>query len=549
MLIALAQYNYHIGNFESNIRKIITGIEKAKRSNADLVVFAELSVCGYPSGDFLEFNDYINKCYQAVDQIAQHCKGIAAIVGAPDRNPNPKGKPLYNAAFFIEDQKVKQIFHKGLLPNYDIFEEYRYFEPATEFEPIEFKGKRIALTICEDLWNLNDNPLYVQNPMGLLADEEVDFMINIAASPFAWDHGMERKIMLAENAKRYKLPLFYVNHVGAQTELLFDGSSLVINPHGEIIRELKSFEEDFMVVSLESALSESGPSLPIAHDYEKEKTELTYKALVMGVKDYFDKLGFSKAILGLSGGIDSAVTLVIAAEALGPQNILAVLMPGEFSSDHSVKDALDLVKNLGCPHCIINITESSKSFEKNLEPYFKELPFNVAEENIQARSRAVYLMALSNKFGYVLLNTSNKSEAAVGYGTLYGDMCGGLSVIGDVYKTDVFRIARYINRKEEIIPENTIIKPPSAELRPNQKDSDSLPEYDLLDKILFQYIEKRKGPDELIRMGFEKEFTDRVLKLVNTNEYKRHQTPPILRVSGKAFGMGRKMPIVAKYLG
>ncbi len=549
MNIALAQYNYHIGNFENNTQKIIKGIEKAKNENADLVVFAELSVCGYPSGDFLEFQDYINKCYQSIEQIAMHCKGIAAIIGAPDRNKNTKGKPLYNAAFFIENQKIKQVFHKGLLPNYDIFEEYRYFEPATHFEVISFQGKKIALTICEDLWNLYDNPLYVQNPMEILANQDADLMINIAASPFAWDHGMERKKILSENAKKYQLPLFYVNQVGAQTEILFDGNSMVFNAKGEIVKELNSFREDFLSISLEEACTVDGYMLTKDHNYDDKKIELIYNALVMGVKDYFQKLGFSKAILGLSGGIDSAVTLAIAADALGRQNVLAVLMPGEFSSDHSIRDAMDLVNNLGCPHHVINITDTAKTFDKNLAPHFKDMEFNVAEENIQARSRAVYLMALSNKFGYILLNTSNKSEAAVGYGTLYGDMCGGLAVIGDVYKTDIFKMAWYINRDEEIIPENSITKPPSAELRPNQKDSDSLPEYDILDELLFQYIEKRKGPDDLVRMGFDKPLTDRALKLVNTNEYKRHQTPPILRVSSKAFGMGRKMPIVAKYLG
>jgi NAD+ synthase (glutamine-hydrolysing) len=547
MKIALTQLKYHIGNFEENTQKIISAIEMAKEAGADLVVFAELSVCGYPSGDFLEFNDYIERCYHAVARIALHCSGIAAIVGAPDRNENPKGKSLFNAAFFIEDQKIKQVYHKGLLPNYDIFEEYRYFEPATEFEIIEFKGRKIALTICEDRWNLNDNPLYVQNPMDSLVSKGAEIMINIAASPFAWDHGMARKKMLSDNAKTYQLPLFYVNQIGAQTELIFDGSSLVMNSHGEIVKQMKSFEEDFLIMSIDEAFA-PGEKLPMVHNYDEQKMELIYNALVMGVKDYFDKLGFSKAILGLSGGIDSAVTLAIAATALGAENVMSVLMPGEFSTDHSIKDALDLVKNLNSPHHIINITETAKTFENTLEPYFKGLPFNVAEENIQARCRAVYLMALSNKFGYILLNTSNKSEAAVGYGTLYGDMCGGLSVLGDVYKTDIFKLARYINRHREIIPENSIIKPPSAELRPNQKDSDSLPEYDILDEILFQYIEKRKGPDALIKMGFEKDLVARVLKMVNTNEYKRHQTPPILRVSLKAFGAGRKMPIVAKYL-
>ncbi|MFW6351400.1 MAG: NAD+ synthase, partial [Bacteroidota bacterium] len=477
MKIALAQFNYHIGNFQKNTGKIIEGIQKAKSLNADLVVFSELSVCGYPSGDFLEFDDYIHKCYQAVEDISMHCKGIAAIVGAPARNEQPKGKPLYNAAYFIEDQKIKHVYKKGLLPNYDIFEEYRYFEPATTFSLIGFKNKKIALTICEDLWNLNDNPLYVQNPMGQLAKKGAEIMINIAASPFSWNHNKERKTMLIDNARRYQLPLFYVNHIGAQTELIFDGGSMVINPKGQIKEELNYFEEDFKVVDLDHA-RKPNPENELLPEDEKYKIENIYNALVLGVRDYFGKLGFSKAILGLSGGIDSAVTMAIAADALGKENVLAVLLPGEFSTDHSLKDAEELTKNLDSPYHIINIAETHKNFEKNLQPYFENKPFDVTEENIQARTRAIYLMALSNKHGYILLNTSNKSEAAVGYGTLYGDMCGGLSVIGDVYKTDVFKLARFINRDKEIIPENTITKPPSAELKPDQKDSDSLPDYE-----------------------------------------------------------------------
>ncbi|MFP4288005.1 MAG: NAD+ synthase [Bacteroidales bacterium] len=548
MKIALAQFNYHIGNFQKNTGKIIEGIQKAKSLNADLVVFSELSVCGYPSGDFLEFDDYIHKCYQAVEDISMHCKGIAAIVGAPARNEQPKGKPLYNAAYFIEDQKIKHVYKKGLLPNYDIFEEYRYFEPATTFSLIGFKNKKIALTICEDLWNLNDNPLYVQNPMGQLAKKGAEIMINIAASPFSWNHNKERKTMLIDNARRYQLPLFYVNHIGAQTELIFDGGSMVINPKGQIKEELNYFEEDFKVVDLDHA-RKPNPENELLPEDEKYKIENIYNALVLGVRDYFGKLGFSKAILGLSGGIDSAVTMAIAADALGKENVLAVLLPGEFSTDHSLKDAEELTKNLDSPYHIINIAETHKNFEKNLQPYFENKPFDVTEENIQARTRAIYLMALSNKHGYILLNTSNKSEAAVGYGTLYGDMCGGLSVIGDVYKTDVFKLARFINRDKEIIPENTITKPPSAELKPDQKDSDSLPDYEILDKILYEYIENRQGPSEIKASGFESKLTDRILKLVNTCEYKRFQTPPILRVSSKAFGVGRRMPIVAKYLG
>ncbi len=548
MKVAIAQYNYHIGNFEYNTQKIIQGIQKAKDQGADIVVFSEMSVCGYPSGDFLEFYDYINKCYEAIEHIKDHARDIAVIVGAPDRNTLPKGKPLFNAAFFLEEQQIKHIYRKGLLPNYDIFDEYRYFEPAPEFDIIKYKGQRIALTICEDLWNLNNNPLYVGDPMEILAQKGADMMINIAASPFSWHHDNERRSILSQNAKKYSLPLLYVNQVGAQTEVVFDGGSMAINPQGEIVHEMKYFSEDFQVFDLPTLIQENGIEPYPVMSYESKITSI-YEALKIGIRDYFTKLGFNKAILGLSGGIDSAVTMAIAANALGAENVLGVIMPSQFSSDHSVNDAVALAKNLGCTYHTLAISDTTQNIEKNLQPWFKGLSFDIAEENIQARTRAIYLMALSNKFGYVLLNTSNKSEAAVGYGTLYGDMAGGLSVLGDVYKTDVFSLARHINANKEIIPENSINKPPSAELRPNQQDSDSLPPYDILDQVLFQYIEKRKGPEEIMAMGFEKELVSRILKLVNTCEYKRYQTPPVIRVSLKAFGMGRKMPIVAKYLG
>lgn len=543
MKIALSQLNYHIGNFDSNVEKIIFEIDKAEKAGADLIVFAELAVSGYPPRDFLEFRDFVQRCNNSIDSIAKHCKKTAAIIGTPIFNSNPKGKPLFNSAAFCYDGKVQHYIKKTLLPNYDIFDEYRYFEPNNQFDVIEFKGKKIALTICEDLWNVQDNPLYTVNPMDELMNRYPDVMINIAASPFNYNQADNRKDVLIKNAKRYQLPLIYVNHVGAQTELLFDGGSLVLNQKGEIIRELNYFEEDFDIIDLEKL-----QSTPVKLQPRKTEIELIYHALVMGVRNYFQKLGFKKAILGLSGGIDSAVTAAIAVEALGSKNVYNVLLPSRFSSDHSVTDALKLAENLNTPYDIIEIENTFNALENTLKPYFKGLPFNVAEENLQARARGIILMGLSNKFGYILLNTSNKSEAAVGYGTLYGDMNGGLSVIGDVYKTQVFELARYINNEREIIPENIITKPPSAELRPDQKDSDSLPDYNILDVILFQYIEQRKGPKEIIDMGYDKNLVNRILKMVNTNEYKRYQTPPILRVSSKAFGMGRRMPIVARYL-
>jgi NAD+ synthase (glutamine-hydrolysing) len=545
MKIALAQINYHIGNFASNTQKIIDHLKKAEKEGVDLIVFAELAISGYPPRDFLEFEDFINRCNHSIDEIAMHCNNIAAIIGTPVFNHNQKGKPLYNAAAFLSDGRVQHYVYKTLLPNYDIFDEYRYFEPNKVFNVIEFKGKRIALNICEDLWNVQDNPLYTINPMDELIDQHPDFIINIAASPFNYHQIDIRTEVLQRNAKKYNIPLFYINHVGAQTELLFDGGSLVMDSKGNILGELKYFEEDFRVYELENVLN--GLS-DIETSNKISEIVMIHDALVMGIKNYFQKLGFKKAILGLSGGIDSAVTAVLAAYALGNENVYNVLMPSRYSSDHSVKDALQLANNLNMPHDTINIETTFRAFEETLRPYFQGLPINIAEENLQARSRGVLLMALSNKFGYILLNTSNKSEAAVGYSTLYGDMNGGLSVLGDVYKTQVFELARYINRQKEVIPENIISKPPSAELRPDQKDTDSLPDYESLDEILYQYIELRKGPNEIIDAGFDQQLVNRILKLVNTSEYKRYQTPPILRISSKAFGMGRRMPIVARYL-
>jgi len=548
MKIALAQLNYHVGNFESNTAKIIKHIEQAKMNGADLVVFAELCVCGYPSRDFLEFDEFISLCENAAQTIAAACKDIACIIGLPTPNHKTEGKDLNNSAYFIENGKVTAVVNKALLPNYDIFDEYRYFEPSTEFNCIEFKGHRIALTICEDLWNTFENPLYVTRPMDTLIKQQPDVMINIAASPFAYNHDEERIEILKDNASRYHLPLLYVNHVGAQTEIIFDGGSLVFDREGTLIDELPYFEETLAYYELDDK-SEVKLLQPSTIKAERETDiEQIHKAIILGIQDYFYKSGFKQAILGLSGGIDSAVVCALAAEALGAENVMAVLLPSKFSTDHSLKDAEDLVKNLGCMHEIVPIKNITDAFETALHPQFNNLPFNIAEENIQSRSRAVLLMAMCNKFGYILLNTSNKSEAAVGYGTLYGDMCGGISVIGDVYKTQVFELARHINRGKEIIPVNSIIKPPSAELRPDQKDTDSLPEYDILDRILFEYIEHRCSSAKIIEMGFDEQTVKRVIRLTNISEHKRYQTPPILRVSPKAFGMGRRMPIVGKYL-
>lgn len=545
MKIALAQLNYHIGNFEQNTKHIIAHIDLAKEKGADLVVFSELAICGYSPNDFLEFPDFITLCEEAAQTIATHCVGIACILGLPIKNEVLEGKDLYNAAYFIEDGKVKEVTKKALLPTYDVFDEYRYFEPNNQFECITFKGKKIALTICEDLWNIDEDPLYVSCPMDTLIKESPDLMINIAASPFNYRHDEDRIQILATNAKKYQLPLFYVNQVGAQTEILFDGGSLVFDEAGEVKAEMKYFEEDLQVFDLDEIQNVKNKYPAAERDSDIMQI---HDALIMGIKDYFRKSGFSKAVLGLSGGIDSAIVCALACRALGPANVMAVLMPSKYSTDHSIKDALDLVNNIGCKHEIIEIKAAADAFDGMLAKPFANLPFNLTEENIQARCRGIVLMAMSNKFGYILLNTSNKSECAVGYGTLYGDMCGALGVIGDVYKTQIFQLARYINKDGEVIPENTIVKPPSAELRPDQKDSDSLPDYDILDRILFQHIELKKGSKAIIAEGFDPTLVLRILKMVNAAEFKRFQTPPILRVSPKAFGIGRRMPIVGKYM-
>ncbi len=549
MKIALAQLNYHIGNFSSNKNKIIEAINSAKANQTDLIVFAELAVCGYPPRDYLDFNEFVNECEFTVLEIATHCEGIACILGSPTINSEPKGKNLFNSAYFLKNGKVEKIISKTLLPTYDIFDEYRYFEPNQKFDLIELNGFRIALTICEDLWNSEVDPMYLKSPMDELIKFHPDFMINIAASPFDYKHSDSRYLVLNTNCKKYNLPLFYVNQIGAQTELIFDGGSLALDSEGNIIKEMSYFKEDLSYFSLEKLADKVAvkSELPWKPSSEISDIEQIYNALILGIQDYFQKSGFSKAILGLSGGIDSAVVLALAVLALGKENVLAVMLPSKYSSDHSISDAEELVQNLGCKSKLIPIADVVEQFENTLKNDFSGLEQGIAEENIQSRSRAVLLMALSNKLGHILLNTSNKSEAAVGYGTLYGDMCGGISILADLYKTQVYELANFINKGSEIIPINSIIKPPSAELKPGQKDSDSLPDYAILDQILFQYIELRQTTSDIVDLGFDENVVKRIIKLVYTSEYKRHQTPPILRISPKAFGMGRKMPIVGTW--
>jgi NAD+ synthase (glutamine-hydrolysing) len=599
MKIFLAQQNYHIGNFEANASKIIKAIEQAKKEGADLVLFSELCVCGYPPRDFLEFEDFINECYKTIDTIKEHADTIGVLIGSPARNPLKAGKDLFNAAYLLYEKEIKAEIHKTLLPTYDVFDENRYFEPAFEWKCIEFKGKKLAVTICEDIWNLGDNPLYRVTPMEILIKEQPDVMLNLSASPYNYAADVVRRSIMKAHTLKYGLPMLYCNTVGSQTEVVFDGGSLVYDINGNLVKEMKYFAEDYALFDLDTLSEHKKHTVPAissaalaeavtlnkdtginqdavllssekedswegkyyysASEVGRDMDTLKYltddkniqeihDALVLGIRDYFTKMGFTKATLGASGGIDSAVVQALAVEALGKENVHVLLMPSEYSSGHSVSDAEKLSLNLGNRYDIIPIKEVYQAFLSTLKPVFKELPFSVAEENIQSRTRGNLLMAVANKFGYILLNTSNKSELATGYGTLYGDMAGGLSVLGDLYKMQVYALARYINKSKEIIPANILIKEPSAELRPNQKDTDNLPDYEILDKLLFQYIELRQGPREIIAQGFDPALVKRVLRLVNMNEYKRNQFCPIIRVSSKAFGVGRRLPIVAKYL-
>ncbi|HOU73222.1 NAD+ synthase [Tenuifilum sp.] len=554
MKVALAQLNFTIGHFDSNADKIIASINRAKAEGARLVVFSELSVCGYPPHDLLTHKHFVDKSIATVNQIAQYCNGIYAIVGAPSINTDTTGKLLFNSAYLLGEGKVLDAYHKTLLPDYDIFDEYRYFEPNPgNYRVAEIDGIKIAITICEDIWDdqptttaFSRSKLYRDAPMNHLVKLNPDMVINISASPFSYNVEERRLQVFQSNVARYSKPVIYVNQVGGNTDLLFDGGSMVVNAGGDIIEKLKSFEEDFRVIDT-NVLERNQSIPPEISATSDQRIERIHNALVMGIRDYFGKLGFTKATLGLSGGIDSAVVLALAAQALDVNNIRVLLMPSQYSSQHSIDDAVELAQKLGVQYDIVSIQPIFESFKNQLSSIFEGRPEDITEENIQARVRGTLLMAISNKFGHLLLNTSNKSEAAVGYGTLYGDMCGALSVLGDVYKTDVYRLANYINRNDEIIPINTIQKPPSAELRPNQKDSDSLPPYEILDPILFAYIEQGLSAEEIVGLGFPSDTVNRTLRLVNMNEYKRYQSPPILRVSSKAFGYGRKMPLVTKW--
>lgn len=560
MRIALAQINPVVGDITGNTRKIIEFIDRAKAQSAKLVVFPELSIPGYPPKDLLLKPSFIADNIEALLTIAQASLGITTIVGYAERNENPVGRPLHNAVAVLRDGHIVSKHLKTLLPTYDVFDESRYFEPGALSERnqiIDIDGIKVGISICEDLWNderFISRRLYHQNPIADLDAAGAQILINASASPFVIDKHEFRLKLFGGQAQRFQNALVYVNQVGGNDELVFDGNSVVFDANGNVIAQAKGFEEDLLVVDVPSeARSTSAPLVSDTNRHERGAyatgLESVYKALLLGLRDYVTKCNFQSVVLGLSGGIDSALVCTLAAHALGPDKVVGVAMPSKYSSDHSVNDAKALAHNLGIEFHIVPIKDVHDQYESLLTPYWKGRPADVTEENLQARVRGAILMAFSNKFNHLLLTTGNKSEIAVGYCTLYGDMCGGLAVISDVPKTMVWDLSKWINEHfgREIIPTNSITKPPSAELRPGQVDQDSLPPYEVLDAILERYVEDEKGAAEIIAEGFDEATVRRVIKLTDRSEYKRRQAAPGLKVTSRAFGFGRRMPIAQNY--
>ena len=560
MRIALAQINPTVGDIAANTRKTLEFIARAKAGGAQLVVFPEMSIIGYPAKDLLLKPQFIEDNLRAVRHIASKVSGIDAIVGYAERNVNPVGRNLYNAVAVLREGKIVSRHFKTLLPTYDVFDEGRYFEPG----PPELRNQLVTigetpvgLSICEDLWNdekMDARRLYHQNPIADLHTAGAAVMINASASPFVVGKHDFRIELFGRQARQFKKPLICVNQVGGNDELVFDGNSVAFDAAGNLIANAKDFEEDLVFVDI--ALSRGTGFQPV-HSEQKHglKTHATgiesiHKALILGLRDYVNKCGFKSVVLGLSGGIDSALTAALAVEALGADKVVGVAMPSRFSSDHSVNDARDLAKNLGIAFHVVPIADVHGAYERTLAKPFEGLQPDVTEENLQARVRGAILMAFSNKFNHLLLTTGNKSEVAVGYCTLYGDMCGGLAVISDVPKTMVWQLSRFINERagRERIPRSSIEKVPSAELRPNQTDQDSLPPYEVLDAILFRYVEEEKVASQIIADGFDGDTVRRVIKLIDRSEYKRRQAPPGLKVTSRAFGFGRRMPIAQNYV-
>ena len=556
MKICLAQINPTVGAFEQNVKKICRFINTAKKKGADLIVFPEMCIVGYPPKDLLELSGFVDSNLKALEEVKNNVTGISAIVGFVDRNVGQRGKNLYNAAAYINNKEIVSRHYKSLLPTYDVFDEDRYFEPAHSISLAKISGRKSGISICEDAWGANiiwHGKIHHKDPVESMIRQGAEIIINISASPFTIGKQDERLKMLTSHAKKYNVPIIFVNQIGGNDDLVFDGNSLVINKKGVIVDKALSFEEDLLMVEFKGPDISAGDSKPGSVGKRtqagagEDEIESVFKALVLGTRDYVRKCGFKKAVIGLSGGIDSAVTAVIAARALGKGKVLGVTMPSGFSSKGSVKDSKALAKRLGIAFENIPIKSVYNAYTKTLSGVFTGLPFDVTEENLQARIRGKILMAISNKHGYLVLTTGNKSELAVGYCTLYGDMCGGLAVISDIPKTMVYDIAEYINRRKEVIPIHTIEKPPSAELRPDQKDQDSLPPYDILDGVLKAYVEESRDIDDIIGRGFNEALVKDIIKKVDTNEYKRKQAAPGLKVTSKAFGTGRRMPLAQRY--
>ena len=543
MKIALAQINPTVGDFTGNARKIIDFSRRAQGSGAELVLFPELSVCGYPPRDLVERASFVDHNRETAEHIARETKGIAVICGLVTPAQAETGKSVMNSAALLQDGKIAFVQSKMLLPTYDVFDEMRNFAPAKSQSLFSLGGKQIALTVCEDAWNDKnfwDRRLYAFDPIEALLKSGGEIVLNISSSPFWVGKRELRRDMLASIANHHHVSVALVNQVGGNDSLIFDGSSMVLDKTGKIIAQAKSFAEDLI-------LFDSGQLTGDIHDQTEGDDASAYEALVLGARDYVHKCGFRKVIVGLSGGIDSALAAAIAADAMGPENVIGVGMPSPYSSQGSIDDARELALNLGIRFELLCITEVFESFKQTLRSEFAGLREDVTEENIQSRIRGTLLMALSNKFGALVLSTGNKSEMAVGYCTLYGDMAGGLAVISDVPKTMVYRLAEYVNSRRAVIPRASIEKPPSAELRPDQKDTDSLPPYDVLDPILEDYVEKGKSAEQIASSRkLEIELVKRVIRMVERTEYKRQQAAPGLKISEKAFGYGRRFPIAAK---
>jgi NAD+ synthase (glutamine-hydrolysing) len=545
MNIGIAQINSVIGDFPGNVKRILAAYRECLEAGADLVVTPELALVGYPPRDLVFKSQFVPKCLQALDYLAGEIREVPLLVGYVDHHhPARPGKPFRNGVAWLEAGEVRHRIWKTLLPTYDVFDERRYFEPSESCEPISWKGKRIGVTICEDIWTEDylQRPFYDRDPVEELTGKGVDLLLNLSASPFHLGKPLIRRSMIAGIARSAQVPLVYCNSIGANDQLVFDGHSLVADAQGNLIAQLPGFSEACQVVD---PFKPAGQITPL----DSSDAEHLYQALVLGVRDYVVKCGFSSVCLGLSGGIDSALTATIAADALGPDNVHGLTMPSPYSSRGSVDDSFALAKNLGIRCTEVSIADAFESLKSTMAPVFAGKAEDVTEENLQARLRGVMLMALSNKDHHLLLTTGNKSELAVGYCTIYGDMCGGLAVISDLPKVRVYEISRWVNREREIIPWNTIDKAPSAELRPNQKDQDSLPPYEILDAILELYVENQLSTDEIVARGFEEATVRWIQRRVDLNEWKRHQAAPGLRVTAKAFGMGRRMPIAQRFVG